>query len=240
MRAVETVVLCEGYHDRAFWRGLLLTFGCNDPGDLGDGTRKPVPDPAGRNVPSGQFVFRGPGDVFVRLVPAHTESSIWPTATGIIADRLLRTSLLVACFDADTEAGVAGSIRAAPPRLRELLNRHDARVEVLMWRCDDPPDRIGVPNQQSLERLACAALADVYPGRAQAVQQWLADQRVAGKPAHKAHAWSYMAGWNADDGCQFFYERLWQCEPVRAALERRLHAIAAWPILESLVTGADP
>ena len=28
----ESVVLCEGYHDRAFWAALLEHLGCADPG----------------------------------------------------------------------------------------------------------------------------------------------------------------------------------------------------------------
>ncbi|MDT7815668.1 MAG: hypothetical protein QOJ42_5584 [Acidobacteriaceae bacterium] len=28
----ESVILCEGYHDRAFWDGWLRYLGCSDPG----------------------------------------------------------------------------------------------------------------------------------------------------------------------------------------------------------------
>lgn len=28
----ESCIVCEGYHDRAFWAGLLLHLGCIDPG----------------------------------------------------------------------------------------------------------------------------------------------------------------------------------------------------------------
>lgn len=28
---VQSIVLCEGFEDRSFWRGWLLHFGCIDP-----------------------------------------------------------------------------------------------------------------------------------------------------------------------------------------------------------------
>jgi len=43
----ESVILCEGYHDRAFWAGWLLHLGCTDPGlpSAGKATRTPIFDP---------------------------------------------------------------------------------------------------------------------------------------------------------------------------------------------------
>jgi hypothetical protein len=54
----ESVVLCEGYHDRAFWAGLLLFLGCNDPGiKQGIDERVPVSDIRGDPVTQGQFYY---------------------------------------------------------------------------------------------------------------------------------------------------------------------------------------
>ena len=49
----EAVVLCEGFHDRAFWAGWLLRLGCTDPGLLPDGTRRLVLDPWNKIVADG-------------------------------------------------------------------------------------------------------------------------------------------------------------------------------------------
>ena len=54
---LDSIVLCEGYHDRAFLQGALLKIGCADPGEQPDGSRKPIQDPDGRTVRGGQFAF---------------------------------------------------------------------------------------------------------------------------------------------------------------------------------------
>ena len=42
----ESVILCEGYYDRAFWAGWLTHLGCTDPGQRANGTHRiPVKDP---------------------------------------------------------------------------------------------------------------------------------------------------------------------------------------------------
>lgn len=59
MSGVETVILCEGYHDRAFWSGWLLHLGCTDPGlpKPGRTGRQEVVDAGGRTVKGGDFMF---------------------------------------------------------------------------------------------------------------------------------------------------------------------------------------
>ena len=54
--STQSVVLCEGYHDRAFWAGWLKTLGWFIPAKYGnqkDGYK--VVDPAGKKVIGGQF-----------------------------------------------------------------------------------------------------------------------------------------------------------------------------------------
>jgi hypothetical protein len=43
----ESVIYCEGYHDRAFWMGWLGHLGCSDPGlpPPGKTNRLPISDP---------------------------------------------------------------------------------------------------------------------------------------------------------------------------------------------------
>jgi hypothetical protein len=96
----------------------------------------------------------------------------------------------------------------------------------------------GVPARQTLERLVCAALAAAFPERGPSVQAWL-DSRPEGPAAGpKEFAWSHMAGWYAEHGCQEFYSYLWAAESgngcVRAELEKRLRECGAWRIAEAL------
>lgn len=51
----ERYVLCEGYHDRAFWGGLLLHLGATDPGVRPGGLRAPIIDPWGLSVRGGSL-----------------------------------------------------------------------------------------------------------------------------------------------------------------------------------------
>jgi len=107
------------------------------------------------------------------------------------------------------------------------------KVALLRWEVSDPPAP-GLPDQQTLERLACAALAAAYPARAASVQSWL-DARPAPPGADpKEHAWSYMAGWHAEHGCEAFYSNLWIDPRVRTELESRLRASGAWQIAATL------
>src|SRR5436309_2878174 len=77
------------------------------------------------------------------------------------------------------------------------------KVALVRWEASDP-DGPGLPQQQTLERLVCAALIAAYPTRAKSVQDWL-DSRPQPPGTHpKEHAWSHMAGWYADQGCEAF------------------------------------
>jgi len=56
--AKESVVFCEGFHDRDFWAGWLPRLGWTDPGmDTRTGTRTSFKDPFGKPVAGGQFGF---------------------------------------------------------------------------------------------------------------------------------------------------------------------------------------
>jgi hypothetical protein len=45
---IESVIFCEGYHDRAFWSGWLLHLDCVDPGRVPEKSfRNIVKDPWG-------------------------------------------------------------------------------------------------------------------------------------------------------------------------------------------------
>jgi len=85
-----------------------------------------------------------------------------------------------------------------------------------------------------LERLVCAAVVAAYPLRADAVQTWLASRPAPPAPTPKEYAWSYMAGWYAEYGCDAFYSNIWRDAAVTSALEDRLRQSGAWRIAEVL------
>lgn len=95
--------------------------------------------------------------------------------------------------------------------------------------------RSGVPEQPALEQLVCAALCEVYPERGEAVARWLSGRPAPSGKGHKAHAWSYYAGWLTEHGTGDFYASLWRDDRVASVLERLLRAQQAWRVIESLL-----
>lgn len=251
----ESVILCEGYHDRAFWMGWLLRLGCTDPGTppAGRTNRVPIADPWGMTVTGGQFAYHSQSGRFVRVVPCHGKSRVIPAARIRLGQRNTRAlTRLVLNVDSDltTSSSTASSSGLkATDVLREVrafdssaaLNA-DGEIEVdggatlvslVRWEATDPPTA-GLPDQQTLERLVCAALAAAYPPRAAWVQSWLDGRPHCPAVDPKEHAWSYMAGWFAESGCEAFFSKMWTDPQVVSELENRLKASGAWRIAETL------
>jgi len=107
------------------------------------------------------------------------------------------------------------------------------KVSLVRWEVGDPPAP-GLPDQQTLERLTSAALAAAYPARAASVQTWLDARPIPPGADPKEHAWSYMAGWYAEHGCEAFYSNLWKDTRVVVELETRLRSSGTWQIAEAL------
>jgi len=131
-------------------------------------------------------------------------------------------------FDADAVSDPSGDM---------VLFQGSTLVSLVRWEASDA-GRLGLPGKQCLERLVCAALVAAFPERGASVQTWL-DGRPNGPAAGpKEFAWSHMAGWYAEHGCQEFYSYLWAAESgngrVRAELETRLRECGAWQIAEAL------
>ena len=98
----------------------------------------------------------------------------------------------------------------------------------------DPPSA-GLPAQQSLERLVCAALVAAYPPRGPAVTNLLDSRPAAPVAGPKEFAWSHMAGWYAEYGSDAFFRKLWLDAPAVTELQTRLTACGAWRVAEALV-----
>jgi hypothetical protein len=253
----ESIVLCEGYHDRAFWKGWLEYLGCSDPGISPAATtrRGPICDPWKDVVSGGQYAYLSKSGAFVRIRPCNGKSNILREARIRLNRRTTKAVLRVVInVDSDLTAGGANAPRTGLQlaNVEQLARTFDpsaainadgeidldnglTKISLVRWEVSDPPNR-GLPDQQTLERLVSAALAVVYPGRAASVQSWL-DARPD-KPGvdPKEHAWSYMAGWYAENGCEAFYSKLWTDSKVVAELQSRLLSSGAWRIAELLAT----
>ncbi|MBT9588746.1 hypothetical protein IV102_35760 [bacterium] len=85
----------------------------------------------------------------------------------------------------------------------------------------ESPAGMDLPKQQTLERLICTALRQHHPDRLSQVDAWLQPEMTT---SGKSFAWSYMAKWQPQDGCDRFFEALWLDKPVAETLLRLLEA----------------
>lgn len=244
----ESVILCEGFLDRAFWAGWLDHLGCTIPSHRGT-----VCDALGRPVRKGQYMYRSRTDKFVRVVPCHGKSRIQPAARERLGQRRMRPRLTRLVINVDPDVDVS-----APSAATGLTRRHvhafvrefdrnatetadgnmvlddgDTLVSLVRWEANDAAAS-GLPNQQTLERLVCAAVVAAFPDRGPAVQTWLDSRPNAAQAGPKEFGWSYMAGWYADHGCEGFYRALWGEAVLAAQLKSRLQACGAWRVAEAL------
>jgi hypothetical protein len=248
----ESVILCEGYHDRAFWSGLLEYAGCTNPAVAG-GSFGPIKvrDPFGNTVAGGQYAFQSRSGRFLRVVPCHGRDRILGIARTRLAERTTKSLLrLVLNVDPDTQAGNPAAPGGATTQTLEQIARDfdpavvrtplgvaidggDTELSLVRWECHDAPAP-GTPDQQTLERLVCCSLCAAYPDRAAAVQHWLDHRPAPPASGAKEYVWSHMAGWFAENGCDTFYSLLWRDPRLAAELEVRLRASGAWAIVEAL------
>ena len=249
----ETVILTEGFHDRAFWKGLLEAAGCQNVGAPVAGQRNAqVLDPWNSVVSRGQFAFRSRTGAFIRVQPCGGNRNV-PTAARVRLEEREAKPLtrLVACIDTDVDVTSADAVRpafasgidrvvrrvapdASPDATGAFALSTGTSVVEVRWEADDPPSDL-LPHQQCLERLIAAALAEIYPERARAVRDWLASRPSPPTANPKAHAWSHMAGWHPDLGCETFLSEVWTDLAVAAALRKRLQATGAWDTIEKVV-----
>jgi hypothetical protein len=181
MSRSEVYILCEGYHDRAFWAGWLDRLGCKN---LGRG----CVDPWGKSVTGGQFGFQSRAGRFVRVVPAGGKDEVRRLARIRLQGRATEPlKAVVASVDHD---GIDNANVAEGPLNREslasLANEIDAEAErvadnhfridggsvdiaVVRWQSDGTHGE-SVPRQQTLERLCCSAILDAYGDRADPVR----------------------------------------------------------------------
>lgn len=254
----QSIILCEGYHDRAFWQGWLLThLGYVDPGARPGAARTDVWDPWDKKVGSGQFGFISPSGHFIRVVPCQGKQNVPSAARRYLKDRKInRVARVVLNVDSDSEAGIVPQTNASiaallalaktvEPTAQQIDETHVALdtgstvLSSIRWETD-AAETTGVPIKQTLERLVCSAMAAAYPARAQSVQSWLDARPDPPPPEVKEFAWAYMAGWFAEKNCDYFYSNLWEIKPIADELVKRLTASGAWKIAASLDVPPTP
>ena len=254
----QVVILCEGYYDRPFWRGWLEALGLQSLYDPQKGGQRPV-DPWKNPVVGGEFAFQGQsGTPFVRLKPCGSDARTREALRTVLAWRAKRpTHAIIAALDWNKIAEPTVSSTAdTAPRLENFLRQMEPAAKPLgnnLWQLDDGAyvylidwtlvpsaltPQAGVPRKNTLERLVCACLAETFPSLAQAVEKWLAtrpDMQDGDDIDPKGYAWSYLAGWMANSGCDYFFRQVWQTPAIRQRLERKLTELGHWQAVCSLL-----
>ncbi len=120
----QRVILCEGFDDRAFWKGLLEEAGATSLGGPG---QDPPMDPFDKQVRGGAFAFRLPGGQFLRLQPAHGAHSVLKTQASFLGKNTFPCDILVVNIDLDaTHAEPAHLASALQSRLHAIRDRLQA------------------------------------------------------------------------------------------------------------------
>lgn len=220
----DNVILCEGYHDRAFLSGWLEALGCT--------SCKNKPYRGGNKLQgSGQFAFHHETrDVWVRVIPVGGDGNIYGEAELILkranTDPIANVVLVT---DRDTDAGETGTRRASFEGFLTKVGASEGRftgsmatqIRLVEWHVAGVPAKVGLPAKETLERLVCAALDQVYPGRGQAIASWLESRPEPPlvDKEHKTIAASHMAGWYSERGYEGLFGAVWEDARTRAALE---------------------
>lgn len=238
----ESVILCEGYHDRSFLVGWLGALGCQD---LSEGGRKiPVVDPAGRPLSGGQFGFTDAAGRFLRVIPVQSDTRCFSVARDLLKARATRPMrALVIVVDADKSLA---SRQAAFRGLVEQFGSENVSAtsavlpdgtQVALCVLGSATEQRGVPQQCCLEQVVCDAIVKAYPDRGECVANWLTAVRGQGgaSDSAKACSWSYMAGWYAERGCDSFFRAVWEDPQVNRHLVDLLKASRAWEIVADVV-----
>jgi len=245
----ESVVLCEGYLDRAFWAGWLRRLGCTIPEKVGGSVR----DELGRPVHRGQHLYSSKTGQGVRVVPCGGKPEVLREARQRLGQRNMKPRLTHLIINVDPDVDVDEPTAATGLRPQDVLaiaREFDPQatptadgdtaldggatlLSLVRWETDDH-HFAGVPTRQTLERLVCTALVVAYPDRGPAVDAWLKSRPAPPPATPKESAWSHMSGWYAEHGCDAFYTLVWEDAAVAEELESRLRQAGAWRIAEAL------
>lgn len=213
---------------------------------------KKIIDPFGEELSPGEYAFASKSGAFIRLNPCGGKTDVLPAARARLKIRIIKPlSRLVLNVDSDLNADGTPSktVQVSREAIKTMLQQLEPTVQetpegyfkfddgteiaIVRWETNDPASLV-LPNQQSLERLVCAAINGTFAERGQCVRTWLDSRHDAPEAGAKAFAWSHLAGWYAEKGCNDFYRHIWQIPGILPELETRLRASGAWQIAEEL------
>ena len=160
-----------------------------------------------------------------------------PAAAGSASPLVKPQSIKDFLDEATIKYRESGS-RNVPQWQIERADKSQCVVALLHVRTQDAGPRKGLPSKQTLERLVCHAIAKAHPDRTKTVADWLASRKD--KPVHtdrqesKEHAYSYLAGWYASDGCDYFFRHIWEQAQPREHLVHEMRDTGILQTLESM------
>jgi hypothetical protein len=227
------VVVCEGFHDRAFLKGWLESCGYRSPEQH---QLRTFVDRRGKAAGGQWILFKDPTvGPFVRLIPCSGDSGVWENAKNLWATRSPNHPIdrLVVCVDSDSDI-FEDDVTAQDRQAFEqhfgqvgLVQPDGARADLLCWHAPGATSAPGLPTKHTLELLVCEAMRRAHPERATTVATFMDSPPPASEPSSgtvKEHVWAYMAKWYGHCGCDEFYQRVWR-EPE---LQRELSALLRW------------
>src|SRR5258706_2414945 len=172
----ESIVYCEGYHDRAFWGSLLQRSGCTSL------KGRALNDPFGKPVRGGMWAFSSATANFVRVVPCQGKDNIRPLAKTRLKERSTQAvRQIILSVDADLHAdgtratsitigeeSIVNLVAEADPEYSRdengdfILDSGQTILSLAKWCASDAAHQ-EMPNQHTLERLVVAAVRAAYP-----------------------------------------------------------------------------
>lgn len=250
MKPPEAVILCEGYDDRSFWKGWLSDhLGWREARK--EGMHGKAPSCYSYRAPSGALVHVLPVQgAPVRNEPEGLDDASYPNQVwreaSLKIKRRERAPLSRLVLNVDVDDGAMDSLAASVQTLLgpSAIRREDGDwafgdgtlVSLVPWHTPgiaiEPS--VGVPEKQTLERAVCQAISRAKPAWSRDVHAWLTSRHEPRGADHKAHGWSYIAGWFADHGPGDYYAAVWRDADIASELEKVMNDIGAQRIVEAL------
>jgi hypothetical protein len=238
IRPLEAFVLCEGYDDRSFWQGWLED-------RLGFTPRKLASERGRHGALRDCYTYQTKAGGLIHVIACRGGLEVWAIAREKLRDRTAKPiSRLV--INVDVDDGTIGDLRASIQSLLDSLAPHASGedwtledgtlVSLVPWHVpvSGSYDLPGVPAKQTLERIVCTAICRAKPEWGEDVKAWLASRRDPRGAEHKAHGWSYVAGWFADHGPGDYYAAVWRDPAIAAELEGLMEVLGARRIVDAL------
>lgn len=218
----QLLVLCEGFSDRAFLKGLLKRLGAVDLGQGAKGGLGP-----------GSFVFRAPNGASLVVVPMKVGiPAMYESVAALLEQQSGKVSRTVVLFDHDG-VGIPYEQRRNE-RTTELQRRMGvAQKEVAPFRANEGDVDVGLwwaagTSKPMLESVIEQALLETEKGPAiERSRQFLVTSGAIGGVA----PFVYCGGWIPDRFGDAFFEHVWDSTESANAL---MKVLSQSPVVDTL------